>query len=267
MSGKAVSLPHSSRRHTEPCPREAKPAAHSHARCSRWRNGPRTRKPRPPSCKWQRGERAAIRPLRAFSQAGIGGRVAEAGRHACRGCVPAAGAAKQSHGGADFRTPRRSWPAHRMDERLTAEFPEYGEFSSPAPVPVQTVQALLGPEEALRPDPRHGQVRHRAGRDFHLGGDESGGALGARRIQRSAHRWQDHRVPAGRPRPAAGATLSPFRPRGRTRRSRRRLRDALEIRARLHHSGAVRSPPDLGDTARGRQGRRKPGSPASRSPT
>ncbi len=36
-----------------------------------------------------------------------------------------------------------------MDERLTAEFPEYGEFSSPAPVPVQTVQALLGPEEAL----------------------------------------------------------------------------------------------------------------------
>ncbi len=36
-----------------------------------------------------------------------------------------------------------------IDKRLVAEFPEYGEFSSPAPISVETVQALLGPDEAL----------------------------------------------------------------------------------------------------------------------
>jgi CHAT domain-containing protein/tetratricopeptide (TPR) repeat protein len=36
-----------------------------------------------------------------------------------------------------------------ISKRIATEFPEYGAFSSPAPVSVKTVQSLLGPDEAL----------------------------------------------------------------------------------------------------------------------
>ena len=106
---------------------------------------------------------------------------------------------------------------HRRGSRRRAQRRHHGDRAVRLPQPGQQCAGL----------PLHLPRRARRARDHHQHGDEDRGRPRARRA----------------------------RPRGRARRGRRRLRHATEIRARLHHPGAVRPAADLRHPARGRQGR------------
>ena len=109
------------------------------------------------------------------------------------------------------------------------------------------------PRDHGRGSRRGPQRRHHGDRAFRLPEPDQQRARLPLHLPRRARRARDHHQHGdedrGRPRARRA------RARGRAGRGRRRLRHPLQIRARLHHPGAVRPAADLGDPAGHRPGR------------